>query len=68
MSRLRRALSRLAGRRSRPSSPSTPELARVERELAELRSELDELRTETRRAAELYDLVFERLRGDEAVR
>ncbi|GAA2456153.1 hypothetical protein [Agromyces soli] len=68
MSRIRRAVSRLAGR-PRPSRPaSSPEIMRLEGEIAELRRELDELRSEARRAAELYDLVFEGIRREDAAR
>ncbi len=35
-----------------------------ERELAGLRREIDELRRDNRRMAELYDLVFERVKSD----
>ena len=56
-----------AVRRRRAASAgdrNTPEqrVARLEREIAELRSEIDELRRDSARIAELYDLVFDRLR------
>ncbi|MCU1569967.1 MAG: hypothetical protein JWR33_708 [Naasia sp.] len=35
-----------------------------ENEVKELRKEIDELRADSRRVAELYDLVFERLERD----
>ena len=68
MSRIRRAMSRLAGRPRQSRPASSPEVARLEGEIAELRRELDELRSEARRAAELYDLVFEGLRREETAR
>ena len=40
------------------SSPSR------ENDIAELRREIDELRQDSRRIAELYDLVFERLKQE----
>lgn len=36
----------------------------LERQIAELRAEIDELRSEGRHVAELYDLVFERVREE----
>ncbi|QAV69992.1 hypothetical protein ESZ53_05820 [Salinibacterium sp. UTAS2018] len=37
-------------------------IVNYEKEIAELRQEIDELRSDSVRVAELYDLVFERLR------
>lgn len=48
--------------------PVSAEIARLEAEVAALRGEIDELRADSRRIAELYDLVFERLRDDGAAR
>lgn len=39
-----------------------PRVLAYETEVRELRREIDELRADSRRAAELYDLVFERLK------
>ncbi|MFD1574955.1 DUF6752 domain-containing protein [Agromyces cerinus subsp. nitratus] len=63
------AVRRLMRRSS--AAPQPPEIARLESEIAALRGEIDELRADSRRIAELYDLVFERLRsdaGDESAR
>jgi urease gamma subunit len=40
-------------------------VAALETAVAELREEIDESRRDGRRVAELYDLVFERLRADQ---
>lgn len=44
--------------------PSEPARTReeLERQIAQLRVEIDELRSEGRHVAELYDLIFERVR------
>lgn len=51
--------------RTRSRGSDVIELLRVyEGELQDLKSEMDELRRDQRRMAELYDLVFERVRAD----
>ncbi|GGI47680.1 putative RNase H-like nuclease (RuvC/YqgF family) [Agromyces flavus] len=61
MKRIRDAVRRR--RAANAGDRNTPErVARLEREIAELRSEIDELRRDSARIAELYDLVFDRLR------
>ncbi|WP_157432130.1 DUF6752 domain-containing protein [Agromyces italicus] len=60
MSRIRSALGRLKGRAPVVSQPA--DISRLHAEIDELRAEIDELRVDSRRVAELYDLVFERLR------
>ncbi|MCD2444050.1 hypothetical protein LQ757_17340 [Agromyces sp. SYSU K20354] len=47
--------------RGKPVAPQSADVARLEAEIARLRAEIDELRVDSRRIAELYDLVFERL-------
>lgn len=42
-------------------------LRAYEIEIKELKTELDEMRRDQRRMAELYDLVFERVRSDKPV-
>lgn len=45
--------------------PSTlPRILAYEQQVRELRKEVDELRRDSLRAAELYDLVFERLKSE----
>ena len=51
--------------RRRPVAPESADIARLEAEIARLRAEIDELRVDSRRIAELYDLVFERLAQQE---
>lgn len=63
-----RALARLNPRAAKaPDAFDAAELGRrlvaCEAEVRELRLEIDELRGDSLRIAELYDLVFERLRG-----
>ncbi|MGR2753263.1 DUF6752 domain-containing protein [Agromyces arachidis] len=58
MKRIRNAVRRLV---PRPATTSA-DVERLERQILELRTELDELRADSARIAELYDLVFERLR------
>lgn len=41
-----------------------PRVLSYENEVRELRKEIDELRKDSMRIAELYDLVFERLKED----
>lgn len=54
---------RNAARRFRtPGVATTAHIDRLEREIRALRAEIDELRADSARIAELYDLVFERLR------
>lgn len=43
------------------------EVRRYGEELEELKSEMNEIRRNERRMAELYDLVFERIRNDNGV-
>ena len=51
--------------RTRSRGSDVIELLRVyEGELQDLKSEMDELRRDQRHMAELYDLVFERVRTD----
>jgi hypothetical protein len=40
-----------------------PHVLSYEQQVRELRAEIDELRADSRKIAELYDLVFERLDG-----
>lgn len=42
-----------------------PRVLSYEQEVRELRKEIDELRKDSLRIAELYDLVFERLKSDQ---
>lgn len=63
MNRIEAALRKL--RRRGPGLPESVEIARLKSEIERLRAEIDELRIDSRRIAELYDLVFERL-GDRA--
>jgi len=42
-----------------------PRVLSYENEVRELRKEIDELRKDSLRIAELYDLVFERLKGEQ---
>ncbi|MFF2274918.1 hypothetical protein [Agromyces sp. NPDC058126] len=62
VNRFETALRKL-GRRG-PTVPESAEIARLNAELDRLRAEVDELRVDSRRIAELYDLVFERLRAE----
>lgn len=62
MNRFEAALRRL--KRRGPGLPESAEIARLKSEIERLRAEVDELRTDSRRIAELYDLVFERLRAE----
>ena len=64
MNRIRNALRRLnpAARRNSAEPDAAKRVARLERDVAELRAEIDELRRDSARVAELYELVFERLR------
>jgi hypothetical protein len=41
-----------------------PRVLSYENEVRELRKEIDELRKDSLRIAELYDLIFERLKAD----
>jgi hypothetical protein len=41
-----------------------PRVLSYENEVRELRKEIDELRRDSLRIAELYDLIFERLKSD----
>lgn len=59
MNRFEAALRKL--RRRGPGLPESAEIARLKAEIERLRAEIDELRADSRRIAELYDLVFERL-------
>ncbi|GAA1513436.1 transposase [Agromyces terreus] len=63
MNRFEAALRKL--RRRGPAVPESAEIARLREEIGRLRAEIDELRADSHRIAELYDLVFERLRDDE---
>lgn len=64
----RRILARLTARPAKAPGTNDGELARrlvaCEAELQELRGDIDELRRDSLRIAELYDLVFERLKGE----
>lgn len=60
MNRIRAVIRKLE--RRGPAVPESAEIARLQAEIDELRAEIDELRVDSRRIAELYDLVFERLR------
>lgn len=60
MNRFEAALRKL--KRRGPAVPESAEIARLHGEIDALRAEIDELRVDSRRIAELYDLVFERLR------
>ena len=67
VNRLKAAMRKLV--RRKPVAPESADIARLETEMpSQLRAEIDELRVDSRRIAELYDLVFERLaqreRGD----
>ena len=64
MNRIRNALRRLnpAARRNSGEPDAAKRVARLERDVVELRAEIDELRRDSARVAEVYDLVFERLR------
>ena len=62
MNRIEAALRKL--RHRGPAVPESAEIARLQGEIDALRAEIDELRVDSRRIAELYDLVFERLRED----
>lgn len=69
MNRFETALRKL--RRRGPATPESAEIARLMSEIERLRAEIDELRVDSRRIAELYDLVFERLgaeAGEDAAR
>ncbi|GAA1777063.1 DUF6752 domain-containing protein [Agromyces lapidis] len=59
MNRFEAALRKL--RRRGAGIPESVEITRLKSEIERLRAEVDELRTDSRRIAELYDLVFERL-------
>ena len=63
MNRFEAAMRKLV--RRKPIAPESADIARLETEIARLRAEIDELRVDSRRVAELYDLVFERLAQQE---
>lgn len=60
MNRIEAALRKF--KRGGPAVPESAEVARLQGQVDALRAEIDELRVDSRRIAELYDLVFERLR------
>lgn len=60
VNRIKAALRRLTRGRTVVADPL--EISRIQGDLDALRAEIDELRVDSRRIAELYDLVFERLR------
>ena len=66
-----RILARLAPRSTRVRGADNADLSRrlvaCEAEVLELRREVDELRMDSLRIAELYDLVFERLKSEAPV-
>lgn len=57
-----RRIRNVARRLRAPGIATTADIERLEREVQALRAEIDELRSDSARIAELYDLVFQRLR------